>query len=72
MNLITLPTLFKGILLLIIALYFIFAFMLYNQVQALSKVVFFPAKNAGTLIKLFAIFYVLAIISLFFITLVIV
>ncbi len=68
----SLKTGFKIILLIMIAVYFAFTLMLFNQVQALSRVVFFPSKTAALAIKLFTILYVLAVVSLFFLTLVIV
>ena len=43
----SLQTGFKIVFLILIAFYSIFAIMLYNQVQALGRVVFFPSKAAA-------------------------
>jgi hypothetical protein len=78
MNIITLvqnlslQTGFKITLLIMIAIYFAFTLMLFNQVQALGRVVFFPSKTAALFIRIFIIVYILAVVSLFFLTLVIV
>lgn len=65
-------TAFKIAFLIMVGLYSLFAIMLYNQIQALSKIIFFPSQTSKTMIKLFSAIYIFLIVSLFFITLVIV
>jgi hypothetical protein len=66
----TLP--FKIVLLVFITLYAIFAFMLFSKIRALDKIIFFPSSVHEFYLKEFAFFHLLAVVSLFFITLVIV
>lgn len=64
--------LFKIVLLLLIAIYAIFTFFVYNKIRALNRIVFFPPRTASNSIKLLALLYFMLILSLFFLTLVIV
>jgi hypothetical protein len=61
----------KLVLLVLLVLYAIFSIMLANQVRALARTVFFPSRFVEILIQFFAILYILAVVSLFFLTLVI-
>ena len=62
----------KIILLIIIAIYAIFTFFVYNKIRALDRIVFFPPRSASNSIKLASLIYFLLVVSLFFLTLVIV
>lgn len=62
----------KVALLILIALYAIFTFMLVTKLRSLNKIVFLPAESGEGLLRFFAILYFLAVVSLFLITLVIV
>ncbi|MBU3978955.1 hypothetical protein KJ980_04190 [Patescibacteria group bacterium] len=66
-----LPFLLKGALLVLIAIYAIFTFFIYNKVRALNRIVFFPPRTTSNSIKLLSLIYFLIILSLFFLTLVI-
>ena len=67
-----LELLFKILLLIFIGLYAIFSIMLATKIRSLNKIVFLPPSTGAVFIQLIAILYVLAVISLFFVTLVIV
>jgi hypothetical protein len=62
----------KIALLIIIFLYAIFTYFVYNKVRALQRIVFFPPRSAGSSLKSVSFIYFLLIVSLFFIALVIV
>lgn len=66
-----LPFLLKGALLVLIAIYAIFTFFIYNKTRALNRIVFFPPRTTSNSIKLLSLIYFLIILSLFFLTLVI-
>ncbi len=55
-----------------IFLYAIFTFFVYYKIRALQRIVFFPPRSAASSLKLVSLIYFLFIVSLFFITLVIV
>ena len=59
-------------LLSLIFVFGVFTFFMYNKVRSLNRIVFFPPRTASNYIKSAALFYFLLILSLFFITLVIV
>lgn len=63
--------LLKVVLLVLIAIYAIFTFFIYNKTRALNRIVFFPPRSASSSIKLLSLIYFLIILSLFFLTLVI-
>jgi hypothetical protein len=75
-----LPELFKSgtvatvkiSLLILILLYAIFAFMLGTKIRSLNRTIFLPAESGEVVIRVFAILYFLAVLSLFIATLVIV
>lgn len=71
-NLPNLSIFFKTILMVLIGIYTIFTFFVYNKIRALNRIVFFPPRTASNSIKLAAIIYFLLLLSLFFLTLVIV
>lgn len=63
--------LLKITLLIVIAVYAIFAFFVYNKVRALNRIVFFPPRTASNFIKSLTLIYFFLVLSLFFVTLVI-
>ncbi len=63
--------LLKIALLILIAIYAIFTFFIYNKVRALNRIVFFPPRTASNSIKSLTLIYFFIILSLFFLTLVI-
>jgi hypothetical protein len=63
---------FKIPLLILIGLYGIVVFMLIVRLNSLNKIVFFPNRLWSLLIQGFTILYFLAILSLFFATLILV
>lgn len=71
-NLPNLSFLLKLMLLILIAIYAIFTFFVYNKIRALDRIIFFPHKSASNTIKLLSLIYFFLILSLFFLTLVIV
>jgi Family of unknown function (DUF5657) len=62
----------KIALLILMGLYAIFIFMLSVKIRSLNRTVFLPAESGEVLIRIFAILYLLAVLSLFIATLVIV
>lgn len=62
----------KIIILIMILLYFIFSIIVYNNIRALNRIVFFPPRSAGIFLRSIALIYSLLALSLFLITLVIV
>jgi hypothetical protein len=62
----------KIALLILIGLYFVFSFMLSTKIRSLNKTVFLPPQSGEIVLRIFSILYVLAILSLFIATLVIV
>lgn len=69
---INLAFLFKIALLTAIVLYGIISFFIYNKILALNRIVFFPPRTAANSVKTVALINFLAVVSLFFIALVIV
>jgi hypothetical protein len=64
--------LFKVVLLIFIGLYAVFTFMLYNKINSLERITYFPKAIPDFILKEAALFYFLLIVSLFFVVLVIV
>lgn len=62
----------KIALLVLIGLYGLFTIMLATKVRSFNKIVFLPPSSGATLIQFLTIFLALLLISLFFVTLVIV
>ena len=62
----------KLALLILMGLYAIFTFMLSVKIRSLNRTVFLPPESGEALIRIFAILYLLAVISLFIATIVIV
>ena len=62
----------KIALLILIGLYVLFSLMLATKIRSLNKTVFLPTESGEIVIRLFAILYVLVVLSLFIATLVIV
>jgi Family of unknown function (DUF5657) len=62
----------KIALLILILLYAIFTFMLSTKIRSLNRTIFLPAESGEVVIRMFAIIYLLAVLSLFIATLVIV
>jgi len=62
----------KIALLILMILYFFFYLMLSTKIRSLNKTVFLPPESGEVVIRLFTIIYILALLSLFVITLVIV
>ncbi len=62
----------KVALLILIGIYMLFTFMLAIKIRSLNKTVFLPAESGEGIIRVFAILYLLIVLSLFIITLVIV
>jgi len=69
---INLLSLYKIVFLILIGLYAIFAFMLFNKIHSLEKITYFPNAIPDFFVKEAALFYFLLILSLFFVVLVIV
>ena len=61
----------KVSLLIILGLYAIFAFMIFNQVRSFNRVIFLTS-NKSSILQLTTLIYFLACVSLFLLTLVIV
>lgn len=61
----------KGILLVLIAIYSIFTFFVYNKIRSLNRIVFFPPRSASNSLRLLALIYFFIVLSLFLLTLVI-
>ncbi len=61
----------KIALLIILGLYAVFALMVFNQVRSFNKVIFLTS-NKSTILQLVTLVYLLACVSLFLLTLVIV
>ena len=59
-------------LLILILLYTIFALMLDTKIRSLNRTIFLPTESGEVALKIFAILYFLAVLSLFIATLVIV
>lgn len=59
----------KDTALIILGLYFIFAFVIFNQVRVMNKIIDTPPFSK--VLEMIAFFYLLAIASLFFISIVI-
>lgn len=59
-------------LLILIGIYLLFAIMLSTKIRSLNKTVFLPPQSGEVILRLFSIFYVLLVLSLFIATLVIV
>ncbi|HEX8932213.1 MAG TPA: DUF5657 family protein [Patescibacteria group bacterium] len=62
----------KVMALILIGLYAIFALMLANKIRSFNKILFLPSNSGGGLMQLLALTLFLAVLSLFFVTLVIV
>jgi Family of unknown function (DUF5657) len=62
----------KLALLILLGLYAIFTFMLAVKIRSLNRTVFLPAESGEVLVRIFAILYLVVVISLFIATLVIV
>jgi Family of unknown function (DUF5657) len=62
----------KIALLILLGLYAIFTFMLSVKIRSLNRTVFLPAESGEVVVRIFAILYLLAVLSLFIATLVIV
>jgi len=62
----------KIALLILIGLYLLFSLMLTTKIHSLNKTVFLPAESGEVVIRFFAILYLLAVLSLFIATIVIV
>lgn len=63
---------FKIAILLVIIIYAIFTFFVYGKIRAMDRIVLFPPRTAASLLTTIALIYFIIIVSLFFITLVIV
>ena len=59
-------------LLILILLYTIFALMLGTKIRSLNRTIFLPVESGEVAIRIFAIIYFFAVLSLFIATLVIV
>jgi len=59
-------------LLIMMGLYLLFTFMLSTKIRSLNKTVFLPAESGEMVIRIFALLYLLVVLSLFIATLVIV
>jgi hypothetical protein len=62
----------KIALLILIGLYLLFSLMLTTKIHSLNKTVFLPAESGEIVLRIFAILYFLAVLSLFIATIVIV
>jgi hypothetical protein len=62
----------KVTLLILIGLYAAFSFMLIAKIRSLNKIVFLPDSSKAPFIQKFATVYFILVLSLFFLTLVIV
>lgn len=62
----------KIALLILIGLYALFTLMLSVKIRSLNKTVFLPPESGETILRILAIIYFLAVLSLFIVTLVIV
>ena len=62
----------KIALLILIGIYAIFILMLVVKIRSLDKTVFLPSESGEGILRAFAILYLLAVLSLFIATLVIV
>ena len=62
----------KIALLVLMVLYIFFYLMLSTKIRSLNKTVFLPPESGEVVIRVFTIFYIIALLSLFVITLVIV
>jgi hypothetical protein len=62
----------KLALLILLLIYIAFTFMLVTKIRSLNKTVFLPPESGEGVIRIFALLYLLAVLSLFVATLVIV
>lgn len=62
----------KVALLILMGIYAIFSFMLATKIRSLNRTVFLPPESGEGLLRVFAILYFIAVLSLFIATLVIV
>lgn len=62
----------KIALLILMGLYLLFSLMLSTKIRSLNKTVFLPPESGEVILRVVAILYVLAVLSLFIVTLVIV
>lgn len=67
----SLPLLAKGVLLLLILLYFLFIFLAFVQIKALNRIVTISAHGESALAQILALIYLLLVASLFLVALVI-
>lgn len=62
----------KIALLILMGLYLIFSLILSTKIRSLNRTVFLPPESGEVVLRVVAILYVLAVLSLFIVTLVIV
>ena len=62
----------KLALLILLVIYALFTFMLATKIRSLNRTVFLPAESGEVFIRVVALLYFLAVLSLFILTLVIV
>ncbi|HVA96787.1 MAG TPA: DUF5657 family protein [Candidatus Acidoferrales bacterium] len=62
----------KIALLILLGLYAVFTLMLSVKIRSLNRTVFLPAESGEVVLRIFAILYLLAVLSLFIATIVIV
>ena len=67
----SLPLLLKAVVLFILILYFLFIFLAFVQIKALSRIVTISAHGESTLVQLIALIYLLLVAFLFLVGLVI-
>ncbi len=63
---------FKIGFLIIVGLFVIFSFMLLTKVRALNRVIFLPPEAGKIVLQILTVLYFLVVLSLFFLTIVIV
>lgn len=63
---------FKILLLVLMFIYVIFSFIVYNRVRALNRTIFLAAANASATLQVLALISFLVAVSLFIVTIVIV
>lgn len=62
----------KIALLILLGLYSVFTFMLATKIRSLNRTIFLPLESGEGILRLFALIYFFAVLSLFLLTLVIV